>query len=279
MSPVLAPARVRLAVASLGVLATLPVVGREAGAQSPAQSLAQRVAAVERGTAELRYAARPGVCGDGRSSFSIGRSTWVGGNGYSMGRNGSPPCLPGPVHVRLRLADGVVTDVRVSVGPAGRSEAADPDLGEVSSAVAADYFLRLAETGTGRATLGAISAAVLADSVSVWRRLLAIAKDSATRSRSTRRDALHWVGRFAAAKIAGVGEDIAAAAAEDHDGDDPRNAAVFALSQLRNHEGVPPLLQIARSHRDPGVRRQALFWLSDSGDPRGVALFEDLLSR
>jgi hypothetical protein len=243
-----------------------------------AQSIAQRVAAAGRGTVELRYAARPGACGDGRTSFSFGRGTWVSENGFTMGRGDFPTCLPGPAIARLRLTDGVVTDVRVSVGPVRRLEAAGTDLGEVPSTAAAEYFLRLAETGSGRATHGAIRAAVLADSVSVWRRLLAISRDSATRPRSTRKAALFWVGRFAAAKIEGNAEDLAAAD-DDGDREDPRHAAIFALSQLKNDEGVPPLLQIARAHRDPALRRQALFWLGESGDPRGAALFEDLLRR
>jgi HEAT repeats len=243
-----------------------------------AQPLAQRVAAMRSGTVEMRYAPRPGVCGDGRSYYSIGRSMRIG-DGFSY-RNDTDhsTCIPGPARARLRLTGGEITDVRVYVGPTGRAEAPDTDLGMVSSREAADFFLRIAETGSGRATHGAISAAVLADSASVWRRLLAIARDSATRTRSTRQEALFWVGRFAAAKSSGDGEDLSAAS-DDGDRDDPRNAAIFALSQLRNREGVPALLHVAQTHPDPALRRQALFWLGESGDPRGASLFEDILRR
>jgi HEAT repeat protein len=54
---------------------------------------------------------------------------------------------------------------------------------------------------------------------------------------------------------------------------------VFALSQLRGHAGVEPLLQVARTNRDPAVRRKALFWLGESGDPRAIALFREILMR
>src|SRR5205814_2074346 len=47
----------------------------------------------------------------------------------------------------------------------------------------------------------------------------------------------------------------------------PRDAAVTAL------------IRIARTHPEPGVRRKALFWLGQSGDPRALALFEELLTR
>jgi hypothetical protein len=258
----------------VGLLATaLLAVATE---PATAQSIAQRVNAAGRGTVELRFAARPGVCGDGRSYYSIGSSIQMGDVSFRNGRNGLSVCLPGPVRARLRLEDGAVAGVRVLVGPARGMDAPDTDLGTVASSEAADYLLRIAEAGNGRATNGAIEAAVLADSVSVWRRLLAIARDSVTRSRATRQVARFWVGRFAAAKSGGNGEDLAAAA-DDPDRDDPRNSAIFALAQLKNREGVPALLDIARSHRDPVLRKQALFWLGESGDPRGIALFEEIL--
>jgi HEAT repeat protein len=62
------------------------------------------------------------------------------------------------------------------------------------------------------------------------------------------------------------------------DESEARTSAVFALSQLRNHEGVPPLLEVAQTNRDARVRRQALFWLGQSGDRRGLDLFERILS-
>lgn len=256
-------------------LLVLSIVAAEGAS---AQSIAQRVAAVGRGTVDVAFAARPGVCGDGRSGFSMGGSMHFGDASFRNGGDGFTQCIPGPVRARLRVSDGEVADIRVSVGPARRTDAPDVDLGMVSSREATEFMLRIAETATGRAAGGAITAAVLADSVSVWRRLLAIARDTATRSSSTRQNARFWVGRFAAAKSSGDGEDLAAAG-DGGDHDDPRNAAVFALSQLRNREGVDALLQIARSHRDPMLRRQALFWLGESADPRGLALFEQILSR
>ncbi len=54
---------------------------------------------------------------------------------------------------------------------------------------------------------------------------------------------------------------------------------MFALSQRPRDEGVPVLIRIARSHRDPKIRRRAIFWLGQSEDPRALALFEELLTR
>ena len=63
--------------------------------------------------------------------------------------------------------------------------------------------------------------------------------------------------------------------------DDPetevKKKAVFALSQLPKEEGVPMLIQVAKTNRNPEVRKQAMFWLGQSRDPRAVTFFEDIL--
>ena len=246
-----------------------------------AQTLAQRVSAVRDGTVELHYAARPGTCGDGRQLMSFGRHMQIGDGGTWNGRT-TAPCLPGPARVRMELAGGQVRDVRTFVGPL-RTRVDDvpaADLGEVSAREAAAYFTQLAATAEGRPSEKAVLAAVLADSASVWRGLLAVARDERTRSRATRSGASFWLSRFAGAKLAGHGEDLSAAESDDEadeDRNDPRASAVFALSQLRNREGIPPLIQVARTNRDAGLRRKALFWLGQTGDPRALDLFEEIL--
>jgi HEAT repeat protein len=185
--------------------------------------------------------------------------------------------VAGPARVRLRVERGAITNVRVGVGPAPSRDEGTTDLGAVPSPEAAAFFLALADSADGEVGRHAIVAAVLADSVSVWPRLLAIATDTARVSHRTRHDATFWVGRFAAAKLSGNGEDLAAADNDGDEGDDARGAAVFALSQLRGHAGVEPLLQVARTNRDPAVRRKAIFWLGESGDPRALVLFREIL--
>jgi hypothetical protein len=58
---------------------------------------------------------------------------------------------------------------------------------------------------------------------------------------------------------------------------DVKKKAVFGLSQLPNDEGVPLLIDVAQTHRHPKVRKQAMFWLGQSGDPRALAFFEKIL--
>ncbi|MDQ6633167.1 MAG: HEAT repeat domain-containing protein [Gemmatimonadota bacterium] len=247
---------------------------------SQGQSIAQRISAVQPGDVELHFAARPGVCGDGRNFIRLGRSMSMSQRDMWRGDN-FVNCVPGPVRVRLRLIDGVVSDVHTFVGPARQGDAPATDLGVVPARDAAAYFLHLAATASGRTNDKAIMPSILADSASVWRGLLAVARDSESRAQGTRNNAAFWLSRFAATKLDGHGEDLAAVDEDDDDRekDDARSSAVFALSQLRNREGIPPLLQVARTNRDAHLRRQALFWLGQSGDARGLALFEEILAR
>jgi hypothetical protein len=94
-------------------------------------------------------------------------------------------------------------------------------------------------------------------------------------STKVRSQALFWLAQKA-------GQRATAAITRAID-DDPesnvRQQAVFALSQLPRDEGVPRLITLARGHRDARVREKALFWLGQSGDPRALALFEEILRR
>jgi hypothetical protein len=237
-----------------------------------AQSLASRIAAVNDGAVSFHYAARPGICGDGESFVRTGRSSYHGS--FSTNRK-MEPCEFGPVQVRLTLADGVVQRVETWVGALRTRNARD--LGEVSAPEAARYLLTLAERG---ASGKAIFPAVLADSATVWPALLEIARDTDRRSRASRKDALFWLSRFASGAVAGRPNDPFADDDYDRSEDDElKSHAVFVLSQLPRDEGIPQLLQVARSNPNQRVRSQALFWLGQSGDPRALDLFESVLRR
>ena len=71
---------------------------------------------------------------------------------------------------------------------------------------------------------------------------------------------------------------LAAQALEDPE-TEVRKQAVFALSQLPKDESVPKLIEVARTHRDAAVRKQAMFWLGQSRDPRALTFFEQILTR
>jgi hypothetical protein len=42
---------------------------------------------------------------------------------------------------------------------------------------------------------------------------------------------------------------------------------------------VPLLIQVARTNKTPEVRRQAMFWLGQSKDPRAVEFFAEILAK
>ena len=58
-----------------------------------------------------------------------------------------------------------------------------------------------------------------------------------------------------------------------------KKKAVFALTQMPGEEGVPMLVQVARSNPNPAVRKQAMFWLGQSKDPRALKFFEEVLAK
>jgi hypothetical protein len=53
--------------------------------------------------------------------------------------------------------------------------------------------------------------------------------------------------------------------------------AVAALGQLPKDEGVPLLINVARTNTNPAVRKRAMHWLGQSKDPRAVDFFESIL--
>ncbi|MGH7699963.1 MAG: HEAT repeat domain-containing protein [Gemmatimonadales bacterium] len=237
----------------LGVASVLLLAGTVQG-----QALEQRVARAPDGEIRLSYAARPGVYGDGRNITTRvrGHDAW----GW--------PCDSGPVRVALTKQGGAVTRVRAYVGGAWRPGAAVTDLATVAAAEAARYLLSLPHEQ-------AIFAATLADSVTVWPDLLRLAREE-QRPRRVRRAAVFWLGQAAEdAATRGLDELVGAEAVDG----EVREAAVFALSQRPRDEGVPALIRIVRTHRDPEIRRKALFWLGQSEDPRALALLEELLTR
>jgi HEAT repeat protein len=176
--------------------------------------------------------------------------------------------------VVLHLVDGQIRKVKTTVGPewpAARTGTAD--LGLVPAVDAAKALVALAEEGTSAAD--AIFPATLADSAEIWPDLLVLArrKDAPEESR---KQAIFWLGQAAGDRATAGLTELADAADDDKE---IRESAVFALSQLSDGGGVPALIKLARSSKHGDVRRNALFWLGQSEDPRALDLFEELLTR
>jgi hypothetical protein len=256
-----------------GALALAALAASPLAAQ---QSLAARVAAVRNGSAQFEFPSRADACGDGHSYIRIGDSM----NGYFDSNTDRSNCQPGPVRIVLDVRDGRVASLRDYLGPVAPAAAGVTELGEVSAAEGSSFLLALVESeDEGRVANHAVFPAMLGRDVVAWPALLRIAKSDGGGRRGRRHDVVFWLAQYAAARLAGSDDPFAARGLRDEsDEDDVKEHAVFALSQLRNGAGVEPLIQVARTNKDQRVRAKAMFWLGESGDPRALELFEQVLT-
>lgn len=104
--------------------------------------------------------------------------------------------------------------------------------------------------------------------------LIKLAKTEA--DREARNQALFWLGHKAGEKSLGVLKETV----EKEDADtEVQTHAVFVISRRPVDEAVPLLMKIARTHQKGEVRKQAIFWLGQTGDARALAFFEELLGK
>lgn len=245
----------------LGVTLTAPLAAQDA--------ITRTMERAGTTTVRLAFKARAGVCGNGSgNSWSSGRS--------ERNRKGEweSECDPGPVRVAVDVVNGTPSAIRFYVGGRWGSKGDATDAGTVGAVEAARYFGGLAEHAMGKVAREAIVVATLADSSDVSAMLLRVAKDD-RREREVRKNAVFWLGQA-------VGDAVAPldGLANDNDEDiEIRKQAVFALSQRPKDEAVPALIKIVHGKGDPRVRKQAIFWLGQSGDPRALAYFEEVLTK
>src|SRR5437016_14148154 len=144
---------------------------------SGAQSLARRITSAPDGRVQFSFAARPGICGNGRSYIQTGPNSysgsWVGSFDDTRRMD---PCVAGPVRVVLDRADRAVISLQTYVGPPTLDQGTT-DLGNVGAEEAVDYLFSLAREAEGRVGREAIMPAMIADADNTSADLLAIARD------------------------------------------------------------------------------------------------------
>jgi HEAT repeat protein len=179
------------------------------------------------------------------------------------------------IFILLRIADRMVQQIRVA-SPECPLDAGGLTLYWLTGVRPADSIDWLGTLATGDASRRLANAATMAIALHgdthATERLIGLARDG--RDGDVRGTALFWVAQRAGDKAVGT----ITQALEDPE-TEVRKKAVFALSQLPRDEGVPKLIELASTHRDAGVRRQAIFWLGQSRDPRALAFFERVLSQ
>jgi HEAT repeat protein len=155
----------------------------------------------------------------------------------------------------------------------GREPAGATDLGTASAAAAVDYLLGPAVADAGRRAAGSmVFAATLAAGES-WPGLLRLARDRGLAT-NARTSAIFWLAHAAGEKAT---EGLVSLVDADSDELEVRRAAVFALSQVKGDASLDALMEIARTHSEPEIRKHAMFWLGQSKSPRALAFFEDIL--
>jgi HEAT repeat protein len=93
--------------------------------------------------------------------------------------------------------------------------------------------------------------------------------------REVKKQALFWLGQKAGQRSL----DALGKVVESTDDDtEVQKQAVFAISQRPKDEAVPLLIKIAKTHSKPEVRKQAIFWLGQTGDERALEFFKEVLT-
>jgi hypothetical protein len=89
-----------------------------------------------------------------------------------------------------------------------------------------------------------------------------------------RGQALMWLAQRAAAQVSR--DAIQNAIASDPELS-VKERAINALSQMPNGEGIPMLIEVAKSNKDPNLRKRAMQQLGQSRDPRALDFFAQVL--
>ena len=102
--------------------------------------------------------------------------------------------------------------------------------------------------------------------------LIGIAGDS-TESLEMRKQALFWAGQAGVSiseltKLYGRVSDL-----------EMREQLIFVYSQRDEPAALDQLLKIAKSDPRPELRKRALFWLGQSGDPRAIQAIQDIIDQ
>jgi HEAT repeat protein len=91
-----------------------------------------------------------------------------------------------------------------------------------------------------------------------------------------RRTAIRMLGELAGKRSF----EFLSATAQSTDGNtEVQVQAVRSIGERKSEESVPLLIKIAKTHPNPMVRKQAMRSLSESGDPRAVDYFREVLTK
>jgi len=107
--------------------------------------------------------------------------------------------------------------------------------------------------------------------------LLDLAKNDA--APKVRSQAQFWLAQMAGRKLEGDPRIVRtlSESAQNDPSAAIRKSAVFALSRLPAEQAVPQLIQVASTSKDASTRREAIFWLGQSKDPKALEYLEKVV--
>ncbi len=220
------------------------------------------------------------ICGFGRGSAAWGMTLDEGTSSWGT-RDGAPPIAVTTVEVYAAVREGRVTQLQfASEGcPVQAGTRRVLWLDGVAPAKSVEFVARLAaRRGSGDATQEmdelaerALAGLAFHADPQAPLALVHLAREGA--AEELRAQALFWLAQTDDPQASRwIREAIARDPAHE-----VREQGVFALSQL--DDGAPQLLALLRESGDRDVKRQAIFWLGQSDDPRATAELERLLTR
>ncbi|HEX8941867.1 MAG TPA: HEAT repeat domain-containing protein [Gemmatimonadaceae bacterium] len=181
-------------------------------------------------------------------------------------------CITGPVRVAIGRADKQTVSVRKWVGGRWSASGSDVDLGDVSATEAGHYLLNIAHTLRGSSASDAVSAAAIADAADLSGEFLRLVQDDDA-SLDTRKHALFWLGQsdFRTADLVRLRESLKPFALREH--------YTFVLSQRHEDVAIDGLIDVAKHDPDAEIRKQAMFWLGQTREPKAIRFLQDILTR
>jgi len=87
-----------------------------------------------------------------------------------------------------------------------------------------------------------------------------------------RKDAIFWLSQAGGSEVIAFFDELI----DSSDDFEVQKRLIFAFSQLGD-DGLPRLIDIARTHQNPDIRKEAFFWISQEGGPQAARFFEERL--
>jgi hypothetical protein len=258
-----------------GRYAAAVVLAIVSAAPACAQNLEARIRGATGDVVQFHYAARDGVCGDGRGMLRVETSTWVTSSGTFTDAS---RCEEGPVRAVVTKDGAEIIRIQLVAGPVTVAQGA-ADLGAVSAADAARYFLDIARRVEGRTSRTAVLGAAMADSAEIADQLLQIARDG-NRARELRNTSLSWASRRAGvggAERVATALDALARDANEHQ--TLRATAVGGLVNIEGASGVAALMRLTEVESDAWLAGEAANALTRTSDTRVRGQLRRLVER